>query len=245
MQSSNTYLEDHEIIRLYNKGKKEGSWEKEVDWTRLETESMDSMLLKKSVTVARSSSHVEQIGMVNAALLLQRCKDFNLKMGLAQAVNDEARHAEVFLRYAQHFDGPIPSAGAAADELTDHFDSLTDFDLIFLSHVYLENLALEQFNIFIRAFEGYLISDLYKGALLDEARHVALGLAYLKSQIEVGVLAVETIHSHIDKYQELLGVSDEGCQWIAELCNLSARTVQDKMLTREASFMQKLMGENA
>lgn len=243
MLSNNTYFEDHEIIRIYNKGKLDGCWDTTIDWTRLSTEKMEEDIKRKSVAVATSSSHVEQIGMANAALLLQRCTDFNLKLGLAQAVNDEARHAEVFLRYAQYHDGPIQAAGAAADELTDHFNSLSDFNLIFLSHVYLENLALEQFNIFIKAFDGYILSDLYKGALLDEARHVALGLAYLKSQIKEGILSIDELSLHIDKYQQLLGVSYEGCRWIAELCDIDAKKVNEKMLDRESGFLRKLLGE--
>ncbi|WP_068082247.1 hypothetical protein [Polycladidibacter stylochi] len=143
-----------DFSKIYQQGKKLGDWNQKIDWTRLHSEKMPDDLRKKSVFVSKSSSYVEQIGMANAALLLQRCEDINLKLGLAQAVNDEARHAEVFLRYAQELGAEIPPLETIQDELTPHFDALTDFDLIFLSHVYLENLALEQFNIFINSFKG-------------------------------------------------------------------------------------------
>jgi len=242
--SNNFYDETSNTIRIYERGKSAGSWEMNIDWNRLETENMPNELKTSSLRVATSSSHVEQIGMANAALLLCRCDDFNLKLGLAQAVMDEARHAEIFLRYAQAINGPVPAIGSAADELTDHFNSLDNFDLIFLSHVYLENLALEQFQLFIESFKGYLISDLYKGALTDEARHVSLGMSYLKDRVINGKLTKKSIKNHIDKYNDLLGVSDEGCDWISNLTKISSGEIKDRMLTREYKFVSRILGSD-
>ena len=234
---------DNPFARIYQKGKRDSLWDLEIDWNRAHQEKMSPKLEEAAYHVSSMSSHVEQVGMLNAAILLQNCTSFSLRLALGQAIMDEARHAEVFTKYAYLRGGKILTNGSDADELNDHFSNLDSFELVFLSHVYLENLALEQFHIFIEIFDGYLLSDLYRGALADEARHVALGVAYFQILCQKKPEYIPVLLNHLKENKNILGVDPVGIKRLAEMTGWPSEKIRLRMESREQAFIEKLKKE--
>lgn len=227
---------------LYSKGKSNVSWDSELDWSLAGNDVLPEYLKSIAIDVASMSAHVEILGMQNAAELLVKCSDFSLKIGLGQAVNDEARHAELFAKYALLANGRIRDFTKTKDIYDSHFDDLKTFDEVFLSHVFLENGALEQFNIFIYAFgEESLIGKIYRGALQDEARHVQMGILYFREKILRDDKYMFFLDEHLNKYSSLLKVNDKGIQWLSELSKISELELRNRINKRQSSFINKLI----
>ncbi|WP_387689989.1 hypothetical protein [Photorhabdus sp. RM71S] len=85
---------------LYLKGKTKQTWDSNLNWNLAGRDLIPESLYEIAIVVASLSVHVEILGMQNAVELLLQCGDFSLKIGLAQAVNDEARHSKLFAKYA-------------------------------------------------------------------------------------------------------------------------------------------------
>ena len=108
--------------KIYTSGKKESLWDLSIDWQRITTEKIPENLKQKAYELSILSSQVEQIGMFNAAELLKQCQNYNLQMAIAQTVMDEARHMEVFTKYAYLSSGLIPNKLPVDNELSNHFN---------------------------------------------------------------------------------------------------------------------------
>ncbi|MDC9589964.1 ferritin-like domain-containing protein [Xenorhabdus sp. XENO-10] len=182
--------------------------------------------------------------MENAAELLLQSNDFSLKIGLAQAVNDEARHSELFAKYAILANGKIKDLSKTRDIYIEHFAELKTFNEIFLSHVFLENGALEQFNIFVHAFsEQSLIGQIYKGAMQDEARHVQLGINYFRQLIERSPEKMEMIRNHLTTFKRIMHVNKEGINWLSDMSGIPSDEIENRIYNRHDSFINKIMRE--
>ncbi|PSW17196.1 hypothetical protein C9I98_19500 [Photobacterium sanctipauli] len=229
---------------IYLKGKEKQNWDRDLDWSLAEDDLIPEHLKDTAIAVASLSAHVEVLGMQNAAELLSDCEDFALKIGLGQAVNDEARHAELFSKYVMLANGNVQDLSKNTEIYDQHFSTLTDFDDIFLSHVFLENGALEQFNIFIQAFgSNSLIGQIYKGALQDEARHVQMGINYFREQIIKNPYKVKKIKDHLNQFQNILHVNDAGINWLAEISGKSYEEIKNRVENRQSGFVNKILEE--
>ncbi|QZE31359.1 ferritin-like domain-containing protein [Pantoea ananatis] len=233
---------DDKHYALYVKGKTKQTWDINLDWQRAVNDDYPEHLKEDAVTVASLSAHVELIGMENAAELMLQATDFALKIGLAQAVNDEARHAELFSRYAIIANGYILDLSSTRELYLEHFQKLNTFDEIFLSHVFLENGALEQFNLFIHAFgEGSLIGQIYKGAMNDEARHVQLGINYFRQLISVNPNKKEMVYDHLTTFKKILHVNPEGIAWLSKISRMPGEIIESRVQARHDNFITKIM----
>ncbi|MDC9581488.1 ferritin-like domain-containing protein [Xenorhabdus sp. PR6a] len=235
---------DDKHYGLYVKGKSKQTWDVNLDWSRAINDSFPNELKKDAIIVASLSAHVELIGMENAAELMLQSTDFSLKIGLAQAVNDEARHAELFSRYAIMANGEILDLSNTRELYLDHFQKLNTFDEVFLSHVFLENGALEQFNLFIHAFgEGSLIGQIYKGAMNDEARHVQMGINYFRQLIASDPLKNEMVENHLNTFKKILHVNPEGIAWLSKISRIPADDIERRVQARHDNFINKITEE--
>ncbi|MGF1681198.1 ferritin-like domain-containing protein [Photobacterium minamisatsumaniensis] len=229
---------------IYLKGKERQNWDRNLDWSLAENDLVPEHLTDTVISVASLSAHVEVLGMQNAAELLANCEDFALKIGLGQAVNDEARHAELFSKYVTLANGNIRDLSKNTEIYDQHFSSLTDFDDIFLSHVFLENGALEQFNIFIQAFGAdSLIGQIYKGALQDEARHVQMGINYFREQISKKPDKAKKIKDHLNEFKKILHVNDAGVYWLADISGRPYEEIKQRVNNRQSGFINKIIEE--
>ncbi|EBG5190061.1 ferritin-like domain-containing protein [Salmonella enterica subsp. enterica] len=235
------FLEDKHYA-LYQKGKTKQTWDIGLDWGKAGNDDFPNDLKEDAVTVTSLSSHVELIGMEHAAELMLQATDFSLKIGLAQAVNDEARHAELFSRYAILANGHILDLSKTRELYLDHFQKLNTFDETFLSHVFLENGALEQFNLFIHAFgENSLIGKIYKGAMNDEARHVQLGINYFRQLIKTKPAKKEMVYDHLTTFKKILHVNPDGIAWLSKISRIPGDIIENRVQARHDKFINKIM----
>lgn len=130
---------------------------------------------------ALASGHVyaEQTGMVIAAMLVQETGDAAARLGMATATADEAKHAEVFARYATLLGGEVKPPTDTEDGLYQGLRAIADPYSRFLTHTMLEWMALDEFALLKKLFAHDPLGGIYASVRRDEARHVAMGLQYL------------------------------------------------------------------
>lgn len=125
--------------------------------------------------------YTEQAGLVAAAELAAQTTDVTLRMSLATAVADEARHAEAFLSYAVARGGEVADC---ADEpyLNELHAILSGASYLekCLLHTMFEGLAADEFVLLGELFAGDPFAAIIAHVRSDEIRHVAMGLEYLR-----------------------------------------------------------------
>ncbi|MFI0263157.1 ferritin-like domain-containing protein [Streptomyces sp. NPDC017056] len=129
--------------------------------------------------LASGSTYAEQVGMDIAAGLLRECSEGDMKLVLATAVADEARHSAVFHHYAHAVAGSVREPGQAQQELSRDLWSLDDYTARFLAHTLAEGFAADEFRWFVPGLREDGLGEVYRLVRRDESRHVALGMAYL------------------------------------------------------------------
>lgn len=143
--------------------------------------------------------------MVIAAMLVQETEDAATRLGLATATTDEAKHAEVFARYATLLGGEIKQPTETEDGLYRGLQAISDPYARFLTHTILEWMALDEFALLKKLFAHDPLGSIYAAVRRDEARHVAMGLQYLyresatRSAAELEMIAQRSL--------ELVGLS--------------------------------------
>lgn len=129
--------------------------------------------------LASGSTYAEQVGLDVAAGLLHGCPDADMKLVLATAVADEAKHSTVFHEYARIVGGGIRERADAAGELSRDLWSLDDHTSRFMAHALAEGFAADEFHWFVHGLAQDGLGAIYRLVRRDETRHVALGMAYL------------------------------------------------------------------
>jgi len=233
------------IYEIYNSGKRMGAWEYALDWESLPAGEEDDPDDDPRWVATSLSAHVEQIGLWTAAMLLQKANDFPIRLALAQAAADEARHAEVFAKYAIHLYGYIDEVQDDFGNLIRHFRSLKSFDEQFLSHIALENLALEEFALLGGARGCAFLSNIYAMTRRDEARHVAMGIAYFRNRVKQDASLSGLVRSHLDRYATLIGVDESGVGWLADFSGLPADDVGRRINARQARLAELILSKTA
>jgi hypothetical protein len=125
--------------------------------------------------------HGEQGALMCTAKIVETCPWIDAKYYAATQVMDEARHVEVFNKYAQtKLNGSYP--------VNPHLRSLLDdiirddrWDVTYLGmQIMVEGLALAAFGFMYNFAEDPLIKQILRYVMSDEARHVAFGVITLK-----------------------------------------------------------------
>ncbi|HEY0636136.1 MAG TPA: hypothetical protein VGD67_00690 [Pseudonocardiaceae bacterium] len=156
-------------------------------WSATEIIGRDRTALDDSVAetawhLASTGYYAEQAGLVAAAELAAETEDFALRMGLATAVADEARHADAFLTYAlARGDGALAEVHASGylDDLHGRLNEAAYLEKCLL-HTLLEGLAADEFVVLQQVFTDDPLGTIYRHVRSDEVRHVAIGLDYLR-----------------------------------------------------------------
>ncbi|GAA2052003.1 hypothetical protein GCM10009757_25440 [Streptomyces cheonanensis] len=129
--------------------------------------------------LASGSTYAEQVGLDVAAGLVPGCPDADMKLVLATAVADEAKHSAVFHAYARAVGGSVEEPGDAVEELSRDLWSLDDHTARFIAHTLAEGFAADEFHWFERGLAADGLGEIYRLVRRDESRHVALGMSYL------------------------------------------------------------------
>jgi hypothetical protein len=177
--------------------------------------------------IASQSVYAEQAGLLFASKLLQATDDIPTRLGLATAVSDEAKHSEVFARYALRNGASVGPALGPVQDLFAGLGELADPTAGFLVHMFLEGFAADEFMIFRRAFADDLLGRVYDFVRRDEARHVVIGLTYLSKHLrefdhDEATAMVERYSEHALRISGLLAPGAPEF-----LCGLSGRRQND------------------
>jgi len=125
--------------------------------------------------------HGEQGAMVAAGRLVEVVPGIEAKSVAATQAVDEARHVEVFARYASvkmpHFYAiSAPLESLLGDTLRDGRWDITQLGM----HIMIEALAMAAFRLGQQSFHDPLLRDICRKVARDEARHVAFGILALE-----------------------------------------------------------------
>jgi hypothetical protein len=143
---------------------------------------LDEAGVEQAWRLASTSYYAEQAGLVAAAELVVGTEDLAVRMSLATAVDDEARHSDAFLAYAVARGGELADVfqdGGYLDELHETLSAASQAEK-FLMHTMFEGMAADEFILLQRVFEGDPLAEIYRHVRSDETRHVAIGLNYLR-----------------------------------------------------------------
>ncbi|HXL93432.1 MAG TPA: ferritin-like domain-containing protein [Streptosporangiaceae bacterium] len=142
---------------------------------------LDGPGLERAWYSASMGYYTEQAGLVAAAELAGQTEDAMLRLGLATAVADEARHADAFLTYAVARGGDIADCADEGylGELHGTLSSASYLEKCLL-HTMLEGFAADEFILLQRIYAGDPLGAIIRFIRADEIRHVAIGLDYLR-----------------------------------------------------------------
>jgi len=125
--------------------------------------------------------HGEQGALLCTSQLVCEVPDVDAKFYGATQVMDEARHVEVFARYANEKLGGTYPINGHLQALLDDILSDSRWDMTYLGmQIMVEGLALASFGYMRMLTEEPLLNELLKMVMSDEARHVAFGVLSLK-----------------------------------------------------------------
>lgn len=132
--------------------------------------------------VVSQSVHGEQGALVATARLAEELPGIEAKLYAANQVGDEARHVEVFSRYARE-KMPEPQYEVSPPLLALLEDIISDsrWDMVALGmQIMIEALAMAVFRVASGSFHDPLIREISRRVARDEARHVAFGVIALE-----------------------------------------------------------------
>lgn len=231
-------------FRLYEQARRRGTWKpaSDIEWKRIRD--TDPRKLELSWRIACQGVYAEQAGLITAAELLAETEDLMCRWVLATAVSDEAKHSEVFARYAMQVGGEIAPAKEAVLDLFSGLQGLDNPVAKFLVHTLLEGFAGDEFTIFLSTFQGDLLGDIYHRVREDESRHVVIGTEYLARRLRDP--DCEEILETIDRYSQhaldITGIGDfNSYSFLAELAGKTPEELHQWFLSRHAHRMSRIL----
>lgn len=148
------------------------TWEwGDLDWSAPARLSSDRQ--EFAAFLAVQSSYAEEAGMLIAAKLCRCMEDRDIRRLFAQQASDEARHSELFERYARIRYGSVPQPVNQMLTLLENLEGMEDVNKLFIMHTTFESIALDEFSMLREAFEDDLLGQIYGLVRGDEANHVS------------------------------------------------------------------------
>lgn len=133
--------------------------------------------------LSSQSSYAEEAGMLIAAKLCRCIEDRDVRRLMAQQAVEEARHSELFERYARMRYGCVSTPSPPIFGLLELLESFDDPNRLFLIHTMFEGVALDQFSFLRESYSEDLLGEIYKLVRTDEANHVSMGIQFLKRSL--------------------------------------------------------------
>jgi len=214
-------------LNLYEHARVAGTWNPKtaINWT---SGPVDTRCAEIAYHLASQHVYAEQLGLTNAATLLPQVDDLTARMCLAIQASDEAKHTEVFARYALQRGGAIADPLEGILHIHDFIAPLERVMERFLVHVFLEALALDEFLILRPVFAHDLLGDIYDYVIEDEGRHVAMGVSYL---VTAGATSRwPSWREDLDRWAKILyevaDLNDASIDWLSGITGRSQVSIQ-------------------
>ncbi len=186
--------------------------------------------------LASQASYAEQAGLLTAASLVACFDDPGARLNLAFATADEARHAEVFARYAVIRGGSLEPTESHLEAMYDGIISLEDPLERLIVHVLLEGFAVEQLSLLAEGFSEDVLGSIYRLVRRDEARHVAFGMSLIRQEICTRYGELDLFQQQAErlgtKTIQLAGVNEGTYEWLSQLTSTPVDEVRSNLLGR-------------
>ncbi|WP_157067193.1 hypothetical protein [Alicyclobacillus shizuokensis] len=233
-----------EKLSIYEKARKAYSWNPKYDIPWNSPWGLPEEQLEFAWKLASQSVSAEEVGLLISSRLLIEADDAPSRMCLATAVSDEAKHCEVFARFALLSGGDIQPPDPARENLLDTLLRLPPISR-FLIHTLLEGLASDEFSMFRIAFRGTILYAIYEKVIQDESRHVAMGMEYLKHMVSrMNKEEIYQLKNDSSAIFELTHIDRDGAfDWLGELNGRPSSQIQRIFLTRNQSRLNLIFRE--
>jgi hypothetical protein len=227
---------------IYEKARNHGTWNPRTDIAWEQPSRISRPLQDTAWNIASQGVYAEQAGLITAARLLLDVDDVAIRFCLATAVSDEAKHSEVFARYALRRGAAIAPDNEAISNLFDGLEDITDPYGRFVVHTMLEGMAADEFHLFMVAFEGDVLADIYRYISRDEARHVAMGMDYLATFLRMPEHAHhgEQLERYGREAVRLSGLTPTAAEWLGRLVGRDGEEVWRWFLSRHNGRIRRL-----
>ncbi|MDT8446930.1 MAG: hypothetical protein RRB13_08580 [bacterium] len=226
--------------QFYQNSLAAANWGEEFVWSG--DEQLPEELLQFSIEVASQSFYAEQLGMLGAIRLTERCQDVGMRMHLASAIMDEARHTKVFFDYLKSKKSTPQPPATHWNEINGEMGSGKSHLYGFYAHTMLENQALVSFELLQNIFFPFDLGSVYKKVKNDEARHVKMGIEFIQKLSLETPKPRETLVQIHGEVMENCGISDEACRYYAKYSELSDAQIKEKFVHRQSSMLKAVTG---
>ena len=238
MQLARIHSSDQLVERLqeYERLRQANQWDahRDIDWS---LDTLDEETRKISTGFALMGNYTEEVGLLIAARLIELIDDLPMRYCLAVQAADEAKHSEVFGRYADQWEHRMQDPGLMPEKPTALLNQLVarkDPLELFILHTMLEGMAMDQFGYLASAFEGDALGQIYRFIRADEARHVAMGMDFLKSALpnlnpEEALPLLETCRADLFSVAQ---VDENSFKVLAKLTGNSFSELNERFLQR-------------
>jgi hypothetical protein len=229
-----------DAMSLYRRARQEEAWQPRdvINWSAPAT--LTGTRLMYAWHLASRHVYSEQTGLIVASTLLAETEDAPVRLALATAVSDEAKHTEVFARCAHHLGGEIEPPNQTADEFAAKLAGLPSTAARFLVHTVLEGIALDEFSLLAKLFDDDPLSRIYHLVRRDEARHVAIGLEYLARMLRVSPHWRAEFWSYESQARETAGLHGANLDLLGEQLGWAPGRVGAWLLDRHRARIARL-----
>jgi len=231
-----------ERLKLYERARAKSLWRPDVDidWDRPST--LDDDKRELAANLACTGTYTEELGLVTCARLLTELDDLPARYALALQITDEAKHSEAFTRYAHRMNGTPPPVPEGVLKICSDLESIENPTALFLVHTLLEGFAYDQFSYMRPAFEGDPLGDIYKYVIADEARHVAMGMDYLRFALyqDLSDEVMDTLDWCEANVFAIGFVNPELMTWLAEISGKPSSDISHTFETRHRSRIDRI-----
>ncbi len=232
-------------LRHYTRSRDVGTWnpERDIDWDVPSKLPMD--LREAAYSLAGAGTFTEEIGLLTCSRLLSVIDDLPVRYCLAIQMADEAKHSEVFTRYLHQAGMEPPSPSEGVVKMLRDLDDIEDPTALFIVHTLLEGFALDQFSFLQDAFAGDPLAQIYGFVRQDEARHVAMGLEYLRFALHQNTSGevFETLKWCEANIFAIGNLDPELVNWMAEMTRKPAPEIRNTFETRHQNRLSILWKE--
>jgi hypothetical protein len=229
-------------LKLYEAARARSVWrpDSDIDWGMESTLSDDMQAL--GYELACTGTYTEELGLLTCSRLVTELDDLPGRYALALQMTDEAKHSEVFTRYAHRAYSEPPPPPEGVQQIRRDLESIENPTALFLVHTLLEGFAFDQFSYMRPAFAGDPLYDIYKYVIADEARHVAMGVDYLRFALaqDLSDEVVDTLNWCQANIFAIGFVDDKLMGWLSEISGKPSSDINRTFETRHQARIERI-----
>ncbi|WP_454887645.1 hypothetical protein [Sphingomonas oryzagri] len=230
-------------LRLYERVRAKSGWrpDRDIDWDAPLALSPERLELASQL--ACTGSYTEEIGLLTCGRLLSSLDDLPARYMMGLQIADETKHSEVFTRLAHRMSGAAPPPPPDnVNRICDDLEGIRDPISLFLVHTLLEGFAHDQFKFIAPTFEGDPLGAAYQFVIRDEARHVAMGIDYLRFALHRNVSdeVLETIEWCEANVRAIGFISPVLMDWLAGISGQPSSDIAELFEARHQARLDRI-----